>query len=79
MYEESICFLCDEELSAEEAVTVTKGLDTIRKSSVQRGDRIAERLTGLSSINVHTICRKTYTRKFSILSVPHPSLKNENA
>jgi len=73
MDEESICFLCDEEPSAEEAVTETRGLDTIRKSSVQRGDRIAEWLTGLLSINVHTICRKNYTRKSSSMSVPHPS------
>ena len=73
MDDESICFLCDKQLLAEETVTVTRGLDTIRKCSVQRRDRIAERLTGLSSINVHTICRKNYTRQSTIVSVLHPS------
>ncbi len=58
MNRESICFLCDKELLAEESVTVTRGMDTIRKCSEQRGDGIAERLNGLSSIDVHIICRK---------------------
>jgi len=33
---------------AEEAVTVTTGLDTVRKNNVQRRNRIAQKLTGLS-------------------------------
>jgi len=33
---------------AEEAVTVTTGLDTVHKSSVQRRNRIAQKFTGLS-------------------------------
>ena len=33
---------------------MTRGLDTIRKM-----------LTGLSSVNMHTICSKNYTRKFN--------------
>ena len=46
MNQGSICILCDEELLAEESVTVTRGMDTIRKSSEQRGDGIAERIRG---------------------------------
>jgi len=42
--EESICYLCDEEVLGEITVTVTRGLDAIRKSSDERGNRIAERL-----------------------------------
>jgi len=36
------------QLLAKEAVTVTTGLDTVRKSSVQQRNRIAQKLTGLS-------------------------------
>jgi len=70
MDEESICFLCDKEVLAQEAVNVTTGLEIIRWSSVERVERIAEELTGISSIYVHTTRRKKiYTRKSSIVSV----------
>ncbi|XP_028418322.1 uncharacterized protein LOC114543611 [Dendronephthya gigantea] len=77
MNQQSICILCDEELLAEESVTVTRGMETIRKSSEQRGDGIAERLDGLSSIDVHIICRKNYTRQSSIKAVLQPSPKKQ--
>jgi len=67
--EESICYLCDEEVLGEITVTVTRGLDAIRKSSDERGNRIAERLIGLSSIYVHTKCCKKYIRKYSTVSM----------
>ena len=73
MDEVSICFMCDKELFSGEEFHVTRRLDTIGKSSIQQGDRIAERLTGLSAINIHTICRKKYTRQSSIVSVLYPS------
>jgi hypothetical protein len=72
MNQESICILCDEELLAEESVTVTRGMDTIRRSSEQRGDGIAEKLNGLSSFDVHIICRKNYTK-----AVLQPSPKKQ--
>ena len=77
MNQASICFLCDEVLVPDESVTVTRGIDTIRKSSEQRGDGIAKRLHSLSSINVHIICRKNYTRQSSILAVLQPSPKKQ--
>ena len=63
MEEEGICFLRDKELLEANETTFTRGLDIIRKSIVQGGDRIAERLNGLSPINVHTICCKSYTQR----------------
>ena len=63
MDEERICYLCDEEVLGEITVIVTRGLDAIRKSSDERGNRIAERLTGLSSIYVHTKCCKKIYKK----------------
>jgi len=36
------------QLLDEEAVTVTTGPDTVRKSSVQRRNRISQKLTGFS-------------------------------
>ena len=77
MNQASICFLCDEVLVPDESVTVTRGIDTIRKSSEQRGDGIAKRLHGLSSIDVHIICRKNYTRQSSIKAVLQPSPKKQ--
>jgi len=37
---------------------VTTGLDTVRKSSVHRRNRIAQKLR----VNVHTLCSKNYTQ-----------------
>ena len=46
------CILCDKDLIEEDTVTVARGLDTIRESSIQRGVKIAKRLDGLSSLMV---------------------------
>jgi len=49
---------------AEEAVTVTTGLDTVRKSSVQRGNRIGQKLTGLSLKGLMCVqCSKKLCKK----------------
>ena len=40
MDKEKTCILCDKELIEEDTVTVTRGLDTIRKSSIKQGDKM---------------------------------------
>ena len=54
-----------------------RGIDTIHKSSEQRGDGIAKILYGLSSIDLRIICRKNYTRQSSIKAVLQPSPKKQ--
>ena len=70
-----LCVLCGKELLHHDAVTVTRGVDTLINSSIRRNDDIAEKLQGLSSICVHQTCRKNYTRVSSIASVLTPSPK----
>ena len=70
---ENLCLLCEKHVSQEDLVIVTRGLDTIRNSSIRRNDGIAEQLEGLTSINVHSICRRNYTRESSIVSAVNPS------
>ena len=72
---QNLCLICEEELSQGETVTVTRGLETIINSSMRRKDEIAEKLEGLSSICVHVMCRKSYTRESNIaaaINPPHP-------
>jgi len=75
MDKENNCFLCNNEFSAGETVAVTRGIITIRNSSVQPDDGIADRMAGLRSIVVHRECCKDYTRQSSIVSLLRRSAK----
>ncbi len=67
-----MCLLCEQALSEGDTVVVSRGLDTIRNSSVRRNDDIVEKLVDVSSICVHTECRRSYTRESNIASAQIP-------
>lgn len=62
-----ICIFCKKELE-DSAVTVTKGLQTIIRTSIERKDSIHLALRNVNIIKVHNECRKQYTRPSNIKS-----------
>ena len=68
-----MCFLCGEHLDAGEIVVVTRGLETLRKSSLARCDGIHHALEGLNVATVHVRCRKNYTRRPDAAAAPSSS------
>ena len=63
------CILCNAILDENsEVVSVTKGIGAIVSASLQRGDDKHDKLKNVSSITVHTECRKNYTRSSSIVA-----------
>ena len=54
-----------------------KSTPFVKAVNKQQGDGIAKRLHGLSSIDVHILCRKNYTRQSSIKAVLQPSPKKK--
>ncbi|KAK3931374.1 Formate--tetrahydrofolate ligase [Frankliniella fusca] len=60
-----LCVLCGKELSNEAGVVkcTDKGIASLIKYSVQRGDNLKEKLRGLTVIRVHYKCQKDYTRR----------------
>lgn len=57
------CFICDKSLSEGVSVNVVRGLQTLRTASIERNDGHINYLNTLSSVNVHSECRKVYTSK----------------
>ena len=62
-----LCLLCGESLSYGETQNkIVEGMKNLIEASIQRKDALFDTLTNLSSVAVHTACRKNYTRKSSI-------------
>lgn len=61
-----LCFICDQPLSESETVNVVRGLHTLKSASISRNDGHIEYLNTVTSVNVHTDCRKKYISKNSI-------------
>lgn len=64
----SECLLCNLSLETGKVVTVSRGIDTIIKASIARGDGLEEALKQTHPLTVHEQCRKNYTRPSSIKS-----------
>lgn len=62
------CFICDELLSNGDVVEVKRGLQTLKNASVSRGDGNIEYLNTVNFVNVHSNCRKNYTKNLSIVA-----------
>lgn len=59
----NVCVFCKKTLSDGKLVNVgAKGLQTILLASKKKGDHISEEIMDKTSITVHEICRKNYTR-----------------
>ena len=75
-----VCVLCNKNLE-EDVVCVTKGLKSIIEASQMRRDGLDKKLEGKTTVRIHAMCRKNYTRPSSIraattspvLSVPTTS------
>lgn len=59
----SVCFLCKKEVSGDDGVNVTRGLETLVKVSKERKDNHDKFLQQQSSVHMHELCRKRYTLK----------------
>lgn len=65
----SSCFVCDEKvtaLSADVSKVGEKGIASLKRASLERGDGKSHQIANASSLLVHTLCRKNYTRTQSI-------------
>jgi hypothetical protein len=65
----SKCFVCDEEVTASSpdvSKVGEKGIVSLKKASQERGDGKISQLANVTSLLVHTLCRKNYTRTQSI-------------
>ncbi|XP_045606047.2 uncharacterized protein [Procambarus clarkii] len=58
----NVCMICGNSLHFGRVVTVTRGLQRIREASLQKQDDIVAKLEKVSSVRLHTKCRKDYTR-----------------
>lgn len=63
-----LCFICDKKLSEGVSVNVVRGLQTLKTASIERNDGHIDYLNTLSSVNVHSECRKVYTSKNVIIA-----------
>lgn len=63
-----LCFICDKSLSEGVSVNVVRGLQTLKTASIERNDGHIDYLNTLSSVNVHSECRKVYTSKNAIVA-----------
>ena len=70
----NICVICNEEVK-DAGVTVTKGINTLIKCSIERKDEIHRLLVNVDVIKVHTVCRQNYTRPSNIKA----ALKAQNS
>jgi len=61
-----LCIICSKQLSDGDIVHVDRGLQTLIKASIERGDGKDELMMNVSSIKVHVNCRKEYCRVSSI-------------
>ncbi|KAE8743262.1 hypothetical protein FOCC_FOCC011142 [Frankliniella occidentalis] len=58
------CAICGRDFSGGDKVTcASKGIASLLKYSVQRGDKLHEKLKNVTSLNLHSKCRKDYTRR----------------
>ena len=60
-----LCLLCRESLSYGETVKIVGGMKTFIDASIQRKDALFDTLTNLSSVAVHTACRKLTQEKIA--------------
>lgn len=62
------CIICEKLLNDGEIVQVDRGLQTLIKASIERGDEKHKLIEDVSSIKVHVNCRKEYCRASSIIA-----------
>lgn len=66
---DSNCIICEKSLETGKTVKITqKGVRAIVEASLEREDGISTMLQNLAISSVHEECRKSYTRKTSIIS-----------
>lgn len=68
------CVICNQEVK-NDGVNVTKGINSLIKSSIERKDEIHKLLANVDVIKVHNICRQNYTRPSNIKA----ALKSQNS
>lgn len=63
-----VCLICNESLHRGQVVRDSRGLSSLIKASEERQDGLHVKIKESESIEVHSDCRKNYTRKCSILA-----------
>ncbi|XP_008556708.3 uncharacterized protein LOC103577712 isoform X2 [Microplitis demolitor] len=63
-----LCFIRDKSLSEGVSVNVVRGLQTLKTASIEKNDGHIDYLNTLSSVNIHSECRKVYTSKNAIVA-----------
>lgn len=60
------CFICNQDLENDDKadiVNVTRGLEKLKKTSLERKDERIKMLLDINNIKVHVKCREKYTLK----------------
>lgn len=60
---EKCCLICNRDLILEECSNVLRGIQTLINTSIERNDRLHEKLKNRNEITLHTKCREKYTLK----------------
>lgn len=63
-----ICIICEKLLNDGEIMQVDRGLQTLIKANIERGDEKHKLMENMSSIKVHVNFRKEYCRASSIIA-----------
>lgn len=64
--ENIVCFICEQDLesaNSNEIINVSRGLETLKKVSLERKDGRHKAFEDVNCIKVHVLCRKKYTER----------------